>query len=87
MKYTLAVNFINNLYAAFTNADPESVTFQLSHKYLFILLGSACVKAAQKMLMKLTPGGVVLMFAMNESNFVVDVWETHKKYFAYLIVL
>ena len=54
------VNFINDLYAAFTHADPESVTFQLSHKYLFILLGSACVKAAQKMLMKLTPGVTVL---------------------------
>jgi len=88
MKWTLVVNFINDLYAAFTHADPESVTFQLSHKYLFLLLGSACAKAAQKIFMKLTRGGVVLMFAMmHESNFVVDVWETHKKFFAYLIVL
>ena len=80
MKWTLVVNFINDLYAAFTHADPESVTFQLSHKYLFILLGSACAKAAQKMLMKLTLGGVILMFAMQELNFVVNVWETHKSF-------
>jgi len=30
--------------------------------------------------MKLTPGGVILMFAMQELNFVVDVWETHKSF-------
>jgi len=35
--------------------DPESIKFQLSCQYLFTLLGSAHVKAAQKMLIKLTP--------------------------------
>ncbi len=29
-------------------ADPESEKFQLSHQYIFALLGSAQVKAAQK---------------------------------------
>ncbi len=49
------VNFINVLHAAFTLADPESVKFQLSCQYLFVVLGSVRVKAAQKMFMKLTP--------------------------------
>jgi len=37
------------------HADLESVRFQLSHQYHFTLLGSTRVKAAQKMLIKLTP--------------------------------
>ncbi len=43
------LNFINIL-------RPESVKFQLCCKYLFALLGSACVKAAPRTLMKVTPG-------------------------------
>jgi len=40
----------------FTLKDPKSANRQSSHQYLSILLGSAYVKAAHKMLMKLTPG-------------------------------
>jgi len=34
--------------------DPKSVKIQSSHQYFFALLGSSYVKAAHKMLMKLT---------------------------------
>jgi len=50
------LNFINVLRTAFTQADPESVKFQLSRQHLFTLLGSASIKAAGRTLMKLTPG-------------------------------
>jgi len=43
------------LHSAYTCADPKSVKIQSSCQYLFALLGSACVKAAHKMLIKLTP--------------------------------
>jgi len=50
------VNFINVLCTAFTFADPKSVKkSQLSHKYLFTLLGSASIKAVCRTLMKLSP--------------------------------
>jgi len=49
------VNFIIVLQAAFTCADPESVKIKLSCQYLFTLLGYVGVKAASRMLMKLTP--------------------------------
>ena len=46
------VNFTNILRAAFTHTDPKS-----AKKDSFIgLLGSARVKAARRMLLKLTPG-------------------------------
>jgi hypothetical protein len=50
------VNFINVLCTAFTRTDPKSVKLQISRQSHFTLLGSARVKAAQKTLMKLTPG-------------------------------
>jgi len=50
------VNFINVILAVFTPADPKIVKIQLSHQYLFTLLGSAGVKALRRTLMKLTPG-------------------------------
>jgi len=56
MKSTQGVNFINIPHATFTNADPEYIKFQLSHQYFFMPLGSACIKASRKTLMKLTPG-------------------------------
>jgi len=45
------VNFINILRAAFTRVGPKS-----AKRLSFALLGSACVKAACKTLMKITPG-------------------------------
>ena len=56
VKSTTGVNCINVLCTAFTHTDPESVKFQLSHQYLFTLLGSTHVKSACITLMKLTPG-------------------------------
>ncbi len=41
------------LLAAFTLPDPQSAK---SNQCLFVLLGSACAKAAHKMLVKLAPG-------------------------------
>jgi len=43
------------LCAALTRKDPKSVKRQSSHLCLFALLGSSHIKAAPKMLMKLTP--------------------------------
>jgi hypothetical protein len=65
------VNFINVLREAFTCQIPESVTFQLSHQCLFTLLGSACIKAARKTLMKLTPTN------MNDAQKKVDEIREH----------
>ncbi len=48
------VNFINVLRTAFTHVAPQIVRTQSIHKYLFTLLGSTCVKAVCRMLMKLT---------------------------------
>jgi len=49
------VDFTNILYAAFMHADSKSAKIWLrAWLYLFALLGSACFKAARKMLMKLT---------------------------------
>jgi len=50
------VNFINNLQVAFKRADPESAKKTDNLIEFFVLSGSACIKAAHRMLMKLTPG-------------------------------
>ncbi len=44
------------LRAAFMPLAPKSVRVQSSHQYLFTLWGSVHIKAARRMLMKLTPG-------------------------------
>jgi len=44
------------LHVAFTCTDPKSVQIHSSSHYLFALLRSALIKAAPKMLMKLTQG-------------------------------
>jgi len=52
--YKSVIDFTNILRKAFTRAD-----FKSAKKYsqvFFALLGSACVKALSKMLVKLTPG-------------------------------
>jgi len=50
------VNFTNILCAAFTSLDPKCAKRQSSHQCLFALFGPKHVKAAYKMLVKLTPG-------------------------------
>jgi hypothetical protein len=50
------VNFINILEAAFTRAYPKSAKKYSQAVSLFALLGSACIKAARKSMVKLTPG-------------------------------
>jgi len=50
------VNVINVLRAAFTLADPKSTKKTVKSSSFFALSGSVSVKAAHKMLMKLTPG-------------------------------
>jgi len=49
------LNFINILRTAFAPTDAERVKNQLRLQNIFMLLGSACVKAARRTLMKLTP--------------------------------
>jgi len=54
IESALGLNFINVIPTAFTRADPKSVRTQSSRQYLFPFLGSACIKAVLKTLMKLT---------------------------------
>jgi hypothetical protein len=42
--------------AMFTHKDPKIVKIQSSFQYLLRFLRFACLKAARKMLLKLTPG-------------------------------
>ena len=49
-------NFTNILPAAFVRADPKSAIKLLNLTVFFALLGSVRVKAARRMLVKLTPG-------------------------------
>jgi len=49
------VNFINVLRAAFTLTDPKSVKIHCQCNWIFTFLGSACIKAVGRTLMKLTP--------------------------------
>ena len=55
MKLRPRVNFTNVLQAAFTRADLKSAIKLLNLTVFFALLGSARIKAACKMLVKLTP--------------------------------
>jgi len=50
------VNFINIFCKAFIRADPKSVKWYWWLDWVLTLSGSACVKAAHRMLMKLTLG-------------------------------
>jgi len=43
-------------YSFYARRSRKSKKLQLSHQYFFMLLGSACVKAARRMFMKLSPG-------------------------------
>ncbi len=54
MKLTPGLNFINVLLTAFTLADPKSVKKIDNLTVFFTLLGSACVKAVHRTLMKLS---------------------------------
>ncbi len=55
------VDFINVQITAFMLVGPKSVRIQSSSQYLFTLLGSRNVKAARRMLMKLTPDLVLVL--------------------------
>ncbi len=48
-------NFINIVLTAFMHADPRSVKKTVKLSIFFTLLGSTSIKAAPKMLVKLTP--------------------------------
>ena len=52
------VNFTNILRAAFTHADPKIAKKDIQLKQLFLLSGSACVKAARKHVDKIDPRSV-----------------------------
>ena len=55
VKLTPGVNFTNVLQAAFTSADPKSTKKTVKLSSFIALLGFAHVKAAHRMLVKLTP--------------------------------
>ena len=52
------VNFTNVLRAAFTRTDPKSAIKLLNLTVFHVLLGSARVKAACRMMVKLTPAAL-----------------------------
>ena len=52
---TPGFNFTNILRAAFRRADPKSAKKTIKLSSFFVLLESALVKAARRMLVKLTP--------------------------------
>jgi len=54
------MNFTNILSAAFMRVDPKSAKKTDNLTVFFALLGSAPVKAAHKMLVKLTSGGLII---------------------------
>ena len=54
-QYLPGVNITNVLRAAFTLKDPKSAKKLLNLTVFFALLGSASVKAARKMMVKLIP--------------------------------
>ena len=56
LKWRHGVNFTNVLQVAFTPADTKRAKKLLDLTVFFALLGSGSVKAACRMLMKLTPG-------------------------------
>ena len=56
VKLTPGVDSVNILCAAFTQADPKSAKKTDSLTVFFVLMGSVCVKALRKMLVKSTPG-------------------------------
>ena len=53
-KLKLGVNFTNVLRAAFMHADPKSAIKLLNLTVFFALLGAARIKAAHRMLLKLS---------------------------------
>jgi len=55
MKLTPGVDLINILLKAFACADPKNSKRYWQLDWILTLLGSLCIKAARKMLMKLTP--------------------------------
>jgi hypothetical protein len=61
------VNFINILHIAFKHADPKSAKKTVKFSVFFAILGSACAKAACRMLVKLTPGSHLL--CMSDGQF------------------
>ncbi len=68
------VNCINIIRATFTSTDPESTKKTVKLSVFFVLSGSAHIKFASKMLMKLTPGaslpGVSLWLQFNCISFI-----------------
>jgi len=55
MKLTPGVNFTNILGEAFISADHKRTKKDGRLDCLFVNLGSSCIRAARKLLMKLTP--------------------------------
>ena len=62
------VKFINVLQAAFTSADTKSAKMTVKSSSFFALSGSACVKAACRTLMKLTPDRALLLTLSPSKN-------------------
>jgi len=71
------INFINILQAAFASTDPESIKKTDNLTVFFALSGSKQVKAAPRMLMKLTP--VVDFTNMFAITFKMCGYEKRKK--------
>ncbi len=69
------LNFINVLCKAFTLADPKSVKKTVKLSIIFTLLGSTCIKAVRKTLVKLSPGGgyLEMLYSSDLAIFVIGL--------------
>jgi hypothetical protein len=56
VRHRPGVNFINVLQAAFAHIDPKSIKRHWGFDWILTLLGSTCVKAVHRRLMKLMAG-------------------------------
>jgi len=68
IKQRPRVNFINILCSAFTSADPKSSKGYWQHNWIFMLLGSAGVRAAHKLVGEIDPCTLKLIGFLDRKN-------------------
>jgi len=74
VKLATGVNFTNVLQADFRRADPKSAKKTVKLSSFFVLLGSASIKAACRMLVKLTLGlNLIKYFGLSTNFFLLSL--------------
>ena len=75
-KLPQGVNFTNILQAAFMHKDPKSKKMTIKLCSFIALLGSVRIKAARKMLVKLTQRRQNKLNQVHHQTILISVWET-----------